>query len=90
MNLEDQQDVKEHELTETELSEMIKDMCKSKAEEIRMIGYENVTDKDVWDCVSDKYRKSGTPYLHQMVNDIFSLKPTQFMNWLTMQMYKGS
>ncbi|MCR8644107.1 post-transcriptional regulator [Paenibacillus sp. N1-5-1-14] len=90
MRPEDQPIVEEQELTESELSEMIQDMCKSKAEEICIIGYIGVTDKDIWDCVSEKYRKSGTPQLHQMVNDILSLKPTQFMNWMTMQMYKGS
>nr|WP_248930952.1 post-transcriptional regulator [Paenibacillus hamazuiensis] len=63
-------------------------MCNSKAEEFRMLGYEQVTGRDIWDCVSDKYHKTGMPALHRVVNDILSLKVTQFMNWMTMNIYK--
>ena len=73
-----------------ELSEEIEAMCISKAEEFRLIGYEHVTGKDVWECVSAGYAKSGQPGLHRMVNDILSLKVTQFMNYLTLSAYKGT
>jgi hypothetical protein len=77
-------------LSEFELNEMIEGLCNSKAEEFRMIGYEHVTGREVWDCVSDKYEKKGYPPLHQIVNDILSLKSTQFMNWMTMSIYKNA
>jgi hypothetical protein len=77
-------------LSEFELNEMIEGLCNSKAEEFRMIGYEHVTGREVWDCVSDKYEKKGYPSLHQIVNDILSLKSTQFMNWMTMSIYKNA
>ncbi|KIL37050.1 hypothetical protein SD71_04070 [Cohnella kolymensis] len=76
-------------MTETEMNEMIEQLCLSKAEEFRMIGYEQVTGADVWECVSDKYHKKGTPPLYQVVNDILSLKVTQFMNFITLSMYRG-
>ncbi|MCD1258246.1 hypothetical protein B5M42_005250 [Paenibacillus athensensis] len=79
----------EVQLTENELNELIENLCLSKAEEFRMLGYEHVGGKEVWDCVSDKYRKFGMPPLHQIVNDILSLKSTQFMNWMTMSAFKG-
>lgn len=75
-------------LSEQELNEMIEDMCNSKADEFRMIGYEHVTGREIWECVSEKYQKTGTPPLYKVVNDILSLKVTQFMNWMTMSIYK--
>ncbi|WP_342780010.1 post-transcriptional regulator [Cohnella terricola] len=76
-------------LSEFELNETIAQLCQSKAEEFRLIGYEQVTGPDVWECVSDKYHKKGTPPLYEVVNDILSLKVTQFMNFITLSMYRG-
>ncbi|WNR45879.1 post-transcriptional regulator [Paenibacillus roseipurpureus] len=77
-------------LSDHELNEVIKNLCLSKVEEFILLGYDHVTGKDIWDCVSEKYRKTGMPSLHQVVNDILSLKSTQFMNWMTISMYKGA
>jgi len=71
-----------------ELSMMIEEICTSKAQEFRMLGYEYVTGSEIWECVSDKYRKQGLPALHRIVNDILSLKVTSFMNWVAMSAYK--
>lgn len=76
-------------LSDSELNELIESLCLSKVEEFILLGYDHVSGKDIWDCVSDKYRKTGVPSLHQIVNDILSLKSTQFMNWMTISMYKG-
>lgn len=73
-----------------ELDRSIEELCASKAEEFRMLGYEHVTGEEIWECVQDKYSKTGFPALHQIVNDILSLKVTQFMNWMTMSIYKSS
>lgn len=75
---------------DVEMDERFRELCDSKAEEFRMIGYEQVKSEDIWECVSYPYLKKGKPALHEMVNDILSLKVTQFMNWNTMQMYRGS
>lgn len=77
-------------LSDLELNEIIENLCLSKVEEFVLLGYEHVTGKEIWDCVSDKYRKTGVPSLHQIVNDILSLKSTQFMNWMTISMYRGA
>ncbi|OXS57967.1 hypothetical protein B1A99_15135 [Cohnella sp. CIP 111063] len=76
-------------LNEDELNDTIAQLCRSKAEEFHLIGYEQVTGADVWECVSDKYHKKGIPPLHEIVNDILSLKVTQFMNYITLNMYRG-
>ena len=78
------------EMNDTELEQSIELLCQSKAEELRLVGYEYVTSKDVWNCVSHKYEKQGIPPLHQLVNDILSLKATSFMNFLTVAAYRGS
>jgi hypothetical protein len=87
MDLHDQ--VEEmNELSNEELNKVIEQLCNSKADEFKQLGYEHVTGVEIWDCVSSKYTK-GTPMLHVVVNDILSLKTPKFMNWLTMQAYKG-
>lgn len=79
----------EQALSEAQLNAVVEELCISKAEEFSMLGYENVTGKDIWDCISDRYKK-GMPLLHEVVNDILSLKTTQYMNWMTMTVvYKG-
>ncbi|MFC4776496.1 post-transcriptional regulator [Paenibacillus sp. GCM10023252] len=75
---------------EANLDEVIAQLCNSKAEEFHLIGYEHVTGLDVWECVSDKYKKAGAPGLHQVVNDILSLKATAFMNFMTLSAYRGT
>ncbi|MGE6227817.1 post-transcriptional regulator [Paenibacillus chitinolyticus] len=77
-------------LNDRELNEMIEGLCLSKAEEFQMIGYEHVTGEEIWECINDRYKKKGLPPLHQVVNDILSLKPNQFMNYLTLSMYRRS
>ncbi|MFX3634876.1 MAG: post-transcriptional regulator [Candidatus Pristimantibacillus sp.] len=73
-----------------ELSEVFEQLCLSKAEEFQLIGYEHVTGKEVWECVNSKYIKTGQPELHQVVNDILSLKVTKFMNFMTLSAYRGN
>lgn len=77
------------EMSEQELNETIEQLCRSKAEEFHLFGYEQVSGADIWECVSDKYHKKGMPPLHEIVNDILSLKVTQFMNFITLSMYRG-
>ena len=79
----------EEALSEKQLNKIVEELCMSKADEFSMLGYENVTGKEIWECISDRYKK-GMPLLHQVVNDILSLKATQYMNWMTMTVvYKG-
>ena len=76
-------------MNEQELDSLVEHLCKSKAEEFALLGYEHISAKDIWKCIDAKYQKTGIPRLHQLVNDIYSLKVTDYMNWMTMQAYKG-
>ncbi len=69
--------------------EYIQQLCMSKAEEFRMLGYENITERDIWAHLSEQYEKKGYPRMHRIVNDILSLKVTQLMNWMTIGAFKG-
>ncbi len=64
------------------------ELCQSKADEFAMLGYDNVTARDIWECVSQAYKE--IPRKHQLVNDILSLKPNKYMNYLMINMYKNS
>lgn len=82
--------VAEEQMNDHELSEAIDELCKSKAEEFRLFGYEQVTADDIWECISQKYKKEGIPPIHRLVNDILTLKATAFMNYLTLSAFRGS
>ncbi len=77
-------------MADEELELMFEELCQSKAEEFHLLGYDQVTAGDIWACVSDSYTKKGMPQLHQIVSDILSLRTTKFMNYLTMNAYKGN
>lgn len=74
-------------MSDDELWESVEHLCEVKAEEFRMYGYDNVTAEQIWACVSDSYRH-GLPRLNRLVNDIMSLKATNFMNWRMISVYK--
>ncbi len=78
----DAQEVEEvqEEMSTEELNATIEQLCISKANEFRMLGYDQVTGLDIWHCVSSKYKE--IPPMHKLVNDILSLRSTKFMNWL--------
>ncbi|MCL6575406.1 post-transcriptional regulator [Kyrpidia sp.] len=71
-----------------ELTRSIEELCHSKAREFAVLGYDNVTGQEIWQCVSSRY-KNGFPALHRIVNDILSLKPTQYMDWAMVKAMKG-
>ena len=73
-------------LSDEDLNRLIEEMCLSKAEEFALLGYENVSGKDIWDCVSSRYKEF--PPLHRIVNDILSLKATDLMNWMTLSAWR--
>ncbi|GFR38896.1 hypothetical protein PRECH8_21920 [Insulibacter thermoxylanivorax] len=71
------------------LNRAIEELCMSKAEEFALLGYDGITGKEIWEFLSENYAKTGIPPLHRLVDDILSLKVTTYMNWLTLNAYKG-
>lgn len=82
-------DMDDLDMSRKDLDAYLGKCCESKADEFRMLGYEHVTGEEVWDCVVERYARKDKPRLHQAVNDILSLKTTQFMNWMTLSVFKG-
>jgi len=71
---------REDPMSTDQLNETIEALCLSKAKEFHILGYDQVTGLDIWNCVSSKYKE--LPPMHKLVNDILSLRSTKFMNWL--------
>ncbi len=83
-------DEREQEFGVDEFLTVARNLCEMKASEFALLGYDQVTSDDIWSCVSARYQKTGFPMLHRLTNDILSLKATEFMNWMTMQAFKGA
>ncbi|GIO21811.1 post-transcriptional regulator [Oceanobacillus sp. J11TS1] len=73
-----------------EWKKMIYPALKSKQEELGMLGYEQATPEDVWKCLCVKVW-NGEPEkrLHEIVQDIFHLKSSVFLSYLTIQSYEN-
>ncbi|TYR82298.1 post-transcriptional regulator [Priestia megaterium] len=70
--------------------ELIQPVITSKLEEFHLIGYEELTEKDLWAYLEQKkWRKCEELSLHQIVNDILSVKITQVMSYVTIESYKS-
>ncbi|GGE75347.1 post-transcriptional regulator [Priestia taiwanensis] len=71
-----------------ELAEVIM----SKVEEFHFLGYDRVTVEEIWDCLKKKKWKKykEDKLLHQLVNDVLSLSPSEFMNYLTIEAQNAS
>ncbi|MCQ6266404.1 post-transcriptional regulator [Fictibacillus sp. WQ 8-8] len=60
-----------------------------KAEEFHFLGYESVSNEEVWNCVMRKaQKKKEEAKLHVLVGLILGLSLTDFMNWLTLEAFK--
>lgn len=70
------------------LKQKFREILESKMDEFHLLGYDSVGIEEIWACVLSKY-KGKIPNDHQLVNDIFSLKPMQLMNWLQMKAFQG-
>lgn len=62
-------------------------LCQVKAEEFRMLGYVDLTRDDVWNCVRSTHR--GTTSLHEVVAAVLGMQIGKFMNFTTMNAFKG-
>lgn len=70
--------------------ELIQPVLSSKMEEFHMLGYEEVTETDLLSYLEmKKWKKEKELSLHQVVNDILSVKITQVMSYVTIESYKS-
>lgn len=63
------------------------ELCAQKADEFHMLGYEEVTASEVWQCVLKLTKGQGA--LHEMVGAVIGLQVGKFMNYTTINAYRG-
>ncbi|GAB3802105.1 post-transcriptional regulator [Virgibacillus kimchii] len=63
----------------------------SKVSEFHLMGYTKATEEEIWECLKQKVWK-GEPEkrLHEVIQDIFHLNPTVYMNHLTLKVYQDT
>ncbi len=62
-------------------------LCEAKVEEFHLLGYEEVTAEEILECVQSILKGRGR--LHEVVSTILSLNVGQFMNYMTINAFKG-
>lgn len=65
----------------------VRAVLESKLEEFRLLNYDHITEQELWDyLLAKKWRKGKeTIHLYEIVNDIFSLKVSDFITYATVQ-----
>ncbi len=68
----------------------IKPALVSKVEEFKIFGYDQVTEKELWDFLTNKKWKKPKDeiQLHEIVADILSAKIGELMNYTTVEAFK--
>lgn len=67
----------------------VKPAVQSKKEEFHYMGYESVTEEEIWECVQARLKKKKIePRLYALVDQILALSLNDFMTWLTIRSYK--
>ncbi|TCN24590.1 post-transcriptional regulator [Mesobacillus foraminis] len=63
---------------------------KSKQEELAMLGYEGVTEQEIWNFLTrKKWKKTKDDIrLYEIVADILSVQPGEYMNFVTIEAFK--
>jgi hypothetical protein len=74
-------------VTISEYQQELFELCKDKAQEFAFFGYEHVSAEDIYNCAKVMVRKNER--LHEIVSVILTLQVSQFMNFETMNAFKG-
>jgi hypothetical protein len=62
----------------------------SKQAEFKMLGYEDVTQKELWEFLINKKwkRPKEDVCLYEIVADILAIQPGEYMNFMTVEAFK--
>lgn len=63
-------------------------VCRLRIDDLRQLGYGQLDVDLLWKYVSERY-SAQMPMIHEVVSDIMSVQPQQFMHWLMMQDWKN-
>jgi hypothetical protein len=75
----------------SEWKETVLPALESKVSEFHLMGYSKATKEEIWNCLEQKVWK-GDPEkrIHEVIQDIFHLSATIYMNYLTLKVYQDS
>jgi Post-transcriptional regulator len=67
-------------------------VLESKLEEFRLLGNESISEQELWGyLIKKKWKKdNGEKLLHELVQDILSVKVSDFISYATQETYKES
>ncbi|MEI4769439.1 post-transcriptional regulator [Psychrobacillus sp. FJAT-51614] len=80
-------------ITYEEIYSHVLPALESKKTEFEVYQYKTVSEKDIWNfCITKKWRKKVVPEmaLYQIVNDILSISPAEFMTFEQIEKFKTS
>ncbi|WP_243290723.1 post-transcriptional regulator [Bacillus sp. FJAT-47783] len=67
----------------------VKPFIISKMEEFHLLGYDKITEEELWTFLkTKKWKEKEEVMVHRIVADIFSVKVTDFMNYATIESFK--
>lgn len=68
----------------------VKPAMVSKLEEFRLLGYDSVSEKELWEYLTKKkWRKvTDEKKLYEIIQDILSIKVSDFISFATIETYK--
>ncbi|THE15333.1 post-transcriptional regulator [Bacillus timonensis] len=71
--------------------ETVRPFLKSKLEEFELYGYDSVKEEELWEFLKNKkWRKEKEEkLLYQIASDILSVKVGEYMNYATVEAFKG-
>src|SRR5690625_1031852 len=73
-----------------EWKSQIEIVLESKAREFQIMGYSNATTEEIWNClVEHVWKGNPSKRLYEVVQEIFHLKSTDYMRFLTQKAYQG-
>jgi hypothetical protein len=63
----------------------------SKLEEFQLMGYKKISEPQLWDFLTKKKWKKAKDEikLHEVIQDIMSVKVSEYMNFATVEAYKA-
>ncbi len=70
--------------------DVVKPVLKSKLEEFVMLGYKTITEAELWSYLTNKKWKKPKEEIHlyEIVQDIFSVKVSDYMSFATIEAFK--
>jgi hypothetical protein len=71
--------------------EVVGPALESKMSEFQILGYQKVNEQEIWNYLTNKKWKKCKEdiHLYEIVEDIFSVKVGQYMNYATVETYKS-